>query len=167
MSERSAETVLLQLHSLSDPDSETEVHVKSKSRLRGAVSGRNGESIPLMSSCTSGGATASDEDEGRNVFSDREFTVLVRSAMEAIRHGVLPQRISQGSSGSYFVKNIDEVRGAHVGYPRCVLWWRYFDCNLILGKYWRVQTKGRGAIWPPEPQVDQVGTQAVLSLLLW
>ncbi|XP_072041804.1 phosphatidylinositol 4-kinase type 2-alpha-like [Amphiura filiformis] len=42
-----------------------------------------------------------------NVFSDDpEFTEIVRVAEEAILHGIYPQRISQGSSGSYFVKNL-------------------------------------------------------------
>ena len=97
------ESVIIQLNSASD----SEPDVKVKSRSRSAVSTRSGESVPLIS--TSGGQTASDEEEPRNVFDDREFTALVRTGEEAIRHGILPQRISQGSSGSYFVRNIDEV----------------------------------------------------------
>ena len=102
MSDPNEESVIIQLNSASD----SEPDVKVKSRSRGAVS-RSGESVPLIS--TSGGQTASDEEEPRNVFDDREFTALVRAGEEAIRHSILPQRISQGSSGSYFVKNIDGV----------------------------------------------------------
>lgn len=36
---------------------------------------------------------------------DPAFTDLVWQAEVAIDNGILPERISQGSSGSYFVKN--------------------------------------------------------------
>ena len=38
---------------------------------------------------------------------DPQFTELVRQAEMAIERGIYPQRIYQGSSGSYFVKNSD------------------------------------------------------------
>ena len=44
-----------------------------------------------------------------NVFDDPVFTALVRSAEEAIVGGIVPERIYQGSSGSYFVKNLQSV----------------------------------------------------------
>lgn len=110
MSETVRESVILQLHSLSEVDSEPEVSMKINSRSRSIpMAGRNGESVPLMSSCTSGGQSGSDDD-GKNMFEDREFSALVRASEEAIGQGILPQRIYQGSSGSYFVRNIDEVR---------------------------------------------------------
>lgn len=43
-------------------------------------------------------------------------------------------------------------------------------CHILFSlpeKDRRVQTKGRGAIWPLEPQVDQVDAQTVLPLLFW
>ena len=40
-----------------------------------------------------------------NFSEDPVFTDLVRQAEQAIEAGVLPTRIYQGSSGSYFVKN--------------------------------------------------------------
>jgi len=40
---------------------------------------------------------------------DPEFTELVRQAELAADQGVFPQRIYQGSSGSYFVKNLEGV----------------------------------------------------------
>lgn len=99
------ESVILPLNNLSDGDSEPEVNCKTDSKYS---SGRNSENIPLLSSCASGGQSAS-EDETRNTFEDREFSAVVRAAEEAIRQGILPQRISQGSSGSYFAKNTDQV----------------------------------------------------------
>lgn len=40
---------------------------------------------------------------------DQEYTNLLVQADLAIEHGIYPERISQGSSGSYFVKNTDVV----------------------------------------------------------
>ena len=40
---------------------------------------------------------------------DPDFTDVVRKAEESIECGRYPERISQGSSGSYFVKNLDNV----------------------------------------------------------
>ena len=39
---------------------------------------------------------------------DPEFQSLVREAELAIENGILPKRIKQGSSGSYFVRNSDD-----------------------------------------------------------
>ncbi|KFM74535.1 Phosphatidylinositol 4-kinase type 2-beta, partial [Stegodyphus mimosarum] len=41
---------------------------------------------------------------------DPQFTSIIRDAEFAIANDVLPERIYQGSSGSYFVKNIDGVK---------------------------------------------------------
>ncbi|XP_073826524.1 phosphatidylinositol 4-kinase II alpha isoform X3 [Musca autumnalis] len=40
-----------------------------------------------------------------NFFNDPSFTEIVAQVEFAIEHGVMPERIYQGSSGSYFVKN--------------------------------------------------------------
>ena len=40
---------------------------------------------------------------------DPQFTDLVRQSEVAIDNGIYPERISQGSSGSYFVKNSSSV----------------------------------------------------------
>ncbi|RWS01895.1 phosphatidylinositol 4-kinase type 2-alpha-like isoform X1 [Dinothrombium tinctorium] len=51
-----------------------------------------------------------DISEINNVFpDDPEFTALIREAENAIDNGIYPERISQGSSGSYFVRNSDEI----------------------------------------------------------
>lgn len=45
-----------------------------------------------------------------NVFpTDPGFTDIMRDAERAIEEGMYPERIYQGSSGSYFVKNEDSV----------------------------------------------------------
>ena len=51
----------------------------------------------------------SDYEYGSNSIDEPEFAALVRAAEQAIDHGVYPERIYQGSSGSYFVKNKDGV----------------------------------------------------------
>lgn len=63
------------------------------------------ENVPLISRTLSSPATS---HALANEFDDEEFARLVREAEYAIDHGVSPQLISQGSSGSYFVRNIHE-----------------------------------------------------------
>ncbi len=40
---------------------------------------------------------------------DPAFTVIVRQGENAVLSGIYPQRIKQGSSGSYFVKSTEGV----------------------------------------------------------
>lgn len=54
----------------------------------------------------------SDSDQfpqQQRALEDPEFRTLYRSAEEAIYQGILPERIYQGSSGSYFVKDRTKV----------------------------------------------------------
>jgi hypothetical protein len=44
-----------------------------------------------------------------NFDSDPEFSAFVKQVEQAIDSGVLPQRIFEGSSGSYFAKNSENV----------------------------------------------------------
>ena len=53
------------------------------------------------------------ETEVINEFPDPAFTAVVRSVETAIEACILPERIVQGSSGSYFAKNKDKVRFAN------------------------------------------------------
>lgn len=53
--------------------------------------------------------SCSDSEYGSNVIDDPEFAAIIRSVEQAIDNGILPQRIYQGSSGSYFVKNKEGV----------------------------------------------------------
>ncbi len=49
-----------------------------------------------------------------NDFEDQEFGGVVRAAESAIEASILPQMITQGSSGSYFVKDVENVSGGVV-----------------------------------------------------
>ncbi|XP_049646838.1 phosphatidylinositol 4-kinase type 2-alpha [Suncus etruscus] len=52
-------------------------------------------------------AHAAQAHRERNEFpEDPEFEAVVRNAEQAIERGIFPERIYQGSSGSYFVKNL-------------------------------------------------------------
>ncbi len=64
----------------------------------------NSEGTPLL------GRLDSDYGYVENCFpEDPDFTVVIRQAETAIEHGIFPERISQGSSGSYFVKSVEGV----------------------------------------------------------
>jgi len=65
------------------------------------------ESTPLLH----GGDTSHDGYVAYNSFpDDQDYTNLLFEAEQAIEHGIYPERIVQGSSGSYFVKKRDGVR---------------------------------------------------------
>lgn len=81
----------------------------------------------------------SPREPHRNDFpEDPEFREIIRKAERAIEEGIYPERIYQGSSGSYFVKDSQGVRGAAAGLylPTTVmLWfilkcWRSVDCEI-------------------------------------
>lgn len=90
------------------------------------VSGKLNDCLPDIALCPLNTSSASESvHEGSplltrmdselccsvNVFpEDLHFTSVVREAEHAIIHGVIPERIYQGSSGSYFVKNINHVK---------------------------------------------------------
>ena len=78
----------------------------------GHYDNRASEQRPLLGRSRSWMESCSDSEYSCNVFDDVEFTALVRAAEQAIDQGVLPERIYQGSSGSYFVKDKDGVRKA-------------------------------------------------------
>lgn len=72
----------------------------------------NRESQPLLggrgggNGITGGGGTADHTDFTGNTFpDDPEFHEIITQAEIAIEHGIYPERIYQGSSGSYFVKD--------------------------------------------------------------
>jgi len=65
------------------------------------------ERTPLL---VHAGDTNPENSADYNSFPDDvEYTNLLSEAEHAIEHGISPQRISQGSSGSYLVKNRDRV----------------------------------------------------------
>lgn len=56
------------------------------------------------------GRTDSEHGHVDNHFpEDPAFNAVIRQAEIAIEAGILPERIKQGSSGSYFVKSLDSV----------------------------------------------------------
>ena len=75
---------------------------------------------------------------------DSVFQALVRTAEAAIDKGVYPQRISQGSSGSYFVKDSDRVScsfsinlvlsGVIENWSFCSLIFYCFHCTIFLSE---------------------------------
>jgi len=66
------------------------------------------ENLPLLARNTSaGGRSAYEEIQDNNWPDDPQFTDVVRQAEQAIESGLYPERIYQGSSGSYFVKNCE------------------------------------------------------------
>lgn len=50
---------------------------------------------------------------------DPEFADIIQRAEQAIENGVFPERISQGSSGSYFVKDEKRVRKETICFFSC------------------------------------------------
>ncbi|KAE8590644.1 hypothetical protein XENTR_v10018140 [Xenopus tropicalis] len=63
------------------------------------------ERQPLLERSQTRGAAAQAERERNKFPDDPEFAEVVKKAEKAIVRDILPERISQGSSGSYFVKN--------------------------------------------------------------
>lgn len=71
-------------------------------RIPAGSPGRSRERQPLLDRDRGG----SPRDPHHNVFrEDPEFREIVRKAERAIEEGIYPERIYQGSSGSYFVKD--------------------------------------------------------------
>lgn len=71
---------------------------------------RTSEQRPLLGRSRSRMDSYSDTEYQGNHFDDTEFSAIIHSAEQAIDVGVLPERIYQGSSGSYFVKDKEGVR---------------------------------------------------------
>ncbi|XP_033632792.1 phosphatidylinositol 4-kinase type 2-alpha-like [Asterias rubens] len=66
------------------------------------------ERQPLLRPSSGGPLRSTDQDDF-NVFNeDAEYTDFVKRAEDAIFQGIYPERISQGSSGSYFVRDMEK-----------------------------------------------------------
>lgn len=77
-----------------------------RSPTRSTIRCGNEESSPLLA------APRVEQEYGmfeNNFPDDPKFQETIREAEDAVEHGILPERIYQGSSGSYFVKNTDMV----------------------------------------------------------
>ena len=81
-----------------------------------------------------------------------EFQSIVASVREAIARGIQPTRIAQGSSGSYFCRNVD---GQVVGVfkpkteepyaqlnPKWSKWFQRTCCPFFFGRGWYVFDRG-------------------------
>ncbi|XP_038046442.1 phosphatidylinositol 4-kinase type 2-beta-like [Patiria miniata] len=67
------------------------------------------ERQPLLKHGTRSSLLKSVDLDDFNIFNDdAEFTDFVKKAEDAIFQDIYPERIIQGSSGSYFVKNVDK-----------------------------------------------------------
>lgn len=77
-------------------------------RIPAGSPGRSRERQPLLDRDRG----SSQREPHRNEFpEDPEFREIIRKAERAIEEGIYPERIYQGSSGSYFVKDSQGVRG--------------------------------------------------------
>ena len=65
------------------------------------------ERTPLL--VHAGDTNPENNADYNNFPDDVEYSNMLNEAEQAIEHGISPQRISQGSSGSYLVKNRDGV----------------------------------------------------------
>ena len=74
---------------------------QANSSIHSYGSNQDGENQPLLKRFD----TDSTQLINNSFPDDSEFTGFIRDVEQAIENGFLPQRISQGSSGSYFVKN--------------------------------------------------------------
>lgn len=83
-------------------------------RVPAGSPGRSRERQPLLERDRDRGG--SPRDPHRNEFpEDPEFREIIRKAERAIEEGIYPERIYQGSSGSYFVKDsqgVSSVKGS-------------------------------------------------------
>lgn len=84
-------------------------------RAKGGT-GRGSENQPLLLNSSSGNVSDDQMDASDFVHlscnhfeSDPEFNEIVKKVEFAIDHNILPQRIYEGSSGSYFCRNTDNV----------------------------------------------------------
>lgn len=126
--ERTLQSVLEDEHISSPPDvtfasdSTTLLPGSPRSPRRG-----NRESTPLL-----GRTDAEYGDVDNNFPEDPDYTQMIHNAEIAIEHGIYPERIYQGSSGSYFVKSIEGVSN-HPPPPLFIWHWQY--CYILFVRY--------------------------------
>ncbi|CAG9537165.1 unnamed protein product [Cercopithifilaria johnstoni] len=86
--------------------------LERKPLLSGRIQTLTGEESGSPSDRQNRLSSSDDEDmkyynENYGSVGDAEFANIIGDAIHAIREGVYPERIRQGSSGSYFVKNCE------------------------------------------------------------
>lgn len=111
-------------------------------RLPAGSPGRSRERQPLLDRDRG----ASPRDPHRNEFpEDPEFREIIRKAERAIEEGIYPERIYQGSSGSYFVKDSTGVRVHHIcnrymWSVSCALFTSWACCVCVTVYWWDTVT---------------------------
>ena len=95
---------------------------------------------------------------------DPQFSDIVRAAELAIEHGIYPERIYQGSSGSYFVKDVEEVITMKI-----IMSILQINLDLILTAENNrcFQAQGRRTLWTTESEMDKMAAQYMLSMFIW
>jgi len=85
------------------------------------------EQSPLLGKCTD---SDSDSLFANQIDDDPDFGKVIRATEEAIYMGILPERIYQGSSGSYFVKDKTKV---FINIYFFILFsvWESHDCSVF------------------------------------
>ena len=105
---------------------------------------------------------------------DPQFTELVRQAEIAIEAGIYPTRIYQGSSGSYFVKNIE---GKIIGVfkpkdeepygrlnPKWTKWMHRLCCPCCFGRSCLIPNQGYMSEAGASLVDDKLGTFLLISI---
>lgn len=105
-------------------------------RVSAGSPGRSRERQPLLDRDRGN----SPRDHHKNEFpDDPEFREIVRKAEQAIEEEIFPERIYQGSSGSYFVKDSQGVRAWMWGWDRLLElgMFLFYKDGLVCGIMWR------------------------------
>lgn len=113
---------------------------------------RTSEQRPLLGRSRSRMDSHSDSEYQGNHFDDPEFTGIIHAAEQAIDVGILPERIYQGSSGSYFVKDRegkkigvfkpkDEEPYGHLN-PKWTKWCHKICCPCCFGRNCLIPNQG-------------------------
>lgn len=113
---------------------------------------RTSEQRPLLGRSRSRMDSHSDTEYQGNHFDDPEFSSLIQAAEQAIDVGILPERIYQGSSGSYFVKDKegkkigvfkpkDEEPYGHLN-PKWTKWCHKICCPCCFGRNCLIPNQG-------------------------
>ncbi|XP_071506594.1 phosphatidylinositol 4-kinase type 2-alpha-like [Diadema antillarum] len=120
------------------------------------------ESEPLLQPVRSRSRNSSSLDDFNTFSDDPEFTGIIHEAEHAILQGIYPERISQGSSGSYFVK---DVSGKVIGVFKPKSEEPYGQLNPKWTK-WLQKTCfpccfGRGCLLPNQGYLSEAGAYLV------
>lgn len=125
--------------------------------------GRRSSSSPDKDSLPSPGTSSGDFN---NFPDDPEYAETIRLAEQAIKSGVFPERISQGSSGSYFVK---DPKGKIIGVFKPKSEEPYGHLNPKWTKYFHKLCCpccfGRGCLLPNQGYLSEAAASLVDSKL--